>query len=139
RILSAHRLSRRIASQKCLELHRIKYPDLPVPLIYRPRDGRKQNCLVPIPGSSEKQELVKNDIVYLPLNMLPEKFIKDILSEEKILDWNLGYAMTVHTSQGMTLEAPQRVWVIDEHLAWDNLIYLAVGRVEYLNQLVRIE
>ena len=47
--------------------------------------------------------------------------------------------MTVHTSQGMTLEAPQRVWVIDEHLAWDNLIYLAVGRVEYLSQLIRIE
>ncbi|CAG8705244.1 3294_t:CDS:2, partial [Gigaspora rosea] len=132
RILSAHILSRRIASQKCLELHQIKYPEIPIPLIYRPRDGRKQNCLVPIPGSSEKQELVKNDIVYLPLNMLPEKFIKDILSEEKILDWNLGYAMTVHTT-------PQRVWVIDEHLAWDNLIYLAVGRVEYLNQLVRIE
>ncbi|CAG8675940.1 979_t:CDS:10 [Cetraspora pellucida] len=109
-ILSAHRLSRRIASQKCLELHHIKYSDLPIPLIYRPRDGRKQNCLVPIPSSSEKQELVKNDIVYLSLNMLPEKFIKDILSEEKILDWNLGYAMTVHTSC-----------------------------VEYLNQLVRIE
>ncbi|CAG8677958.1 2587_t:CDS:1, partial [Paraglomus occultum] len=86
-----------------------------------------------------KQELVKNDIVYLPLNMLPENFIKDILTEEKILDWDLGYAMTVHTSQGMTLEAPQRVWVIDEHLAWDNLIYLAVGRVEYLSQLIRIE
>ncbi|CAG8613267.1 5592_t:CDS:2, partial [Paraglomus occultum] len=57
RILSAHRLSRRIASQKCLELHRIKYPNTPVPLIYRPRDGRKQNCLIQIPGSSEKQEL----------------------------------------------------------------------------------
>ncbi|KAF0484340.1 hypothetical protein F8M41_023025 [Gigaspora margarita] len=78
----------------------------PVPLIYRPRDERKQNCLVPIPGSSEKQELVKNDIVHLPLNTLPKKFIKDILTEEKILDWDLGYAMTVHTSQGMTLEAP---------------------------------
>ncbi|CAG8843992.1 24620_t:CDS:2, partial [Gigaspora margarita] len=39
----------------------------------------------------------------------------------------------------MTLKAPQRVWVIDEHLAWDNLIYLAVGRVEYLGQLIRIE
>jgi len=73
------------------------------------------------------------------LNTLPEKLIKDILTEEKILDWDLGYAMTVHTSQGMTLEAPQRVWVIDEHLAWDNLIYLAVGRVEYLSQLIRIE
>ncbi|CAG8847367.1 17024_t:CDS:2, partial [Racocetra persica] len=49
RILSAHCLSRRIASQKCRELHRIKYPNLPVPLIYRPRDGCKQNCLVSIP------------------------------------------------------------------------------------------
>ncbi|CAG8497099.1 15971_t:CDS:1, partial [Cetraspora pellucida] len=39
----------------------------------------------------------------------------------------------------MTLKAPQRVWVIDEHLAWDNLIYLAVDRVEYLGQLIRIE
>ncbi|CAG8633283.1 3172_t:CDS:2, partial [Paraglomus occultum] len=119
-ILSAHHLSRRIASQKCLELH------------YQEMDINK-NCLVSIPGSSEKQELVKNNIVHLPLNTLPEKFIKDILTEEKILDWDLGYAMTVHTSQGMTLEAPQRVWVIDEHLAWDNLIYLAVGHVEYLS------
>ncbi|CAG8841154.1 14264_t:CDS:1, partial [Racocetra persica] len=93
RILSAHRLSRRIVSQKCLELHHIKYPDLPVPLIYRPRDGRKQNCLVSISGSSEKQELVKNDIVHLSLNTLPEKFIKYIcalaltplLTEEKYL------------------------------------------------------
>ncbi|CAG8838011.1 16856_t:CDS:2, partial [Racocetra persica] len=78
RILSAHRLSRRIASQKYLELHHIKYPDLPVPLIYRPRDRRKQNCFVSISGLSEKQELVKNDIVHLPLNTLSKKFIKDI-------------------------------------------------------------
>ncbi|RHZ76179.1 hypothetical protein Glove_202g63 [Diversispora epigaea] len=27
----------------------------------------------------------------------------------------------------MILEASQRVWVIDEHLVWDNLIYFAVG------------
>ncbi|RIB05443.1 hypothetical protein C2G38_2219629 [Gigaspora rosea] len=93
-----HNWLKEIATQKCLELHRIKYPDPLVPLIYRPKDGHKQNCLIPIPGSSEKQELVKNDIVYLPLNTLPEKFIKDILIEEKILDWDLEYAMTVHTS-----------------------------------------
>ncbi|CAG8848185.1 4290_t:CDS:1, partial [Racocetra persica] len=35
--------------------------------------------------------------------------------------------------------SPQRVWIIDENLAWDNLIYLAVGCVEYLNQLIRVE
>ncbi|RHZ69224.1 hypothetical protein Glove_286g30 [Diversispora epigaea] len=128
RILSAHRFSRRLASQICLKLHYIKYPNIPIPLIYRPRDGRKQNCLIQIPGSSEKRELVKNDIVYLSLNSLSKKFIEDMSGEEKILDWDLRYAMTVHTSQGMTLEAPQH-----------NLVYLAVGRVEYLSQLIRIE
>src|ERR1044072_7548031 len=96
RILSAHLLSRRIASQKCLELHRAKYPNVPIPLIYRPRDGRKQNCLVPIPGSSEKKELVKNDIIQLPLNTLPDKFLKDMLVDKKVIDWELGYAMTIH-------------------------------------------
>src|SRR5271170_4022880 len=112
RILSVHRLSRRVASQNCLELHRAKCPNVPIPLLYRPRDGRKQNCLVSLPGSSEKKELVKNEIVYLPLNMLPDKFLKDVLADKKVIDWELGYAMTIHTSQGMTLKAPQRVWII---------------------------
>ncbi|GBB86244.1 hypothetical protein RclHR1_12680010 [Rhizophagus clarus] len=103
-----------------------------------PKDGRKQNCLVLIPGSSEKKELVKNDIIHLPLNTLPNKFLKDMLADKKVIDWELGYdAMTIHTSQGMTLKAPQSVWVIDENLAWDNLIYLVVGRVEYLSQLIQ--
>jgi len=106
---------------------------VPIPLIYRPRDRHKQNCLVPIPGSSEKRELVKNDIIYLSLDTLSAEFLKDMLADKKVIDWELGYAMTIHTSQGMTLKAPQRVWVIDENLAWDNLIYLAVGRVEYLS------
>ncbi|CAG8755414.1 13721_t:CDS:2, partial [Gigaspora margarita] len=30
-------------------------------------------------------------------------------------------------------------WVIDKHLAWDNLIYFAVGHIEYLSQLIQIE
>ncbi|CAG8628298.1 23351_t:CDS:2, partial [Racocetra persica] len=114
RILSAHILSQRIASQKCLKIHQVKYPEIPIPLIYRPKDECKQNCLVQILGLSEKKELVKNDI-------------------------ELGYTMTIHTSQGMTLKSPQRVWVIDKNLAWDNLIYLAVGRVKYLSQLIRVE
>ncbi|CAG8773607.1 2910_t:CDS:2, partial [Racocetra persica] len=99
-----------------------------LPTIEKWEHGHKQNCLVEIPGSFDKQELVKNDIVHLLLNTLPKKFLADILMEKKILDWDLGYAMTVHTSQGITLEALQRVWIIDEHLAWDNLIYLAVDR-----------
>ncbi|CAG8710488.1 13884_t:CDS:10, partial [Racocetra persica] len=85
RILSAYRLFRRLASQICLKLHCTKYPEIPIPLIYRPKDGCKQNCLVLIPGSSEKRELA--------------------------IDWELGYAMTIHTSQGMTLKASQRVWI----------------------------
>ncbi|CAG8842215.1 21804_t:CDS:2, partial [Gigaspora margarita] len=95
---------------------------------WKPRDGRKQNCLVQIPGSSEKKKLVKNDIIHLPLNTLSDKFLQGMLEKEKAIDWELGYAITIHT-----------IWVIDEHLAWDNLIYLAVGRVEYLGQLIRIE
>ena len=39
----------------------------------------------------------------------------------------------------MTLKASQRIWVIDENLAWDNLIYLAVGRMEYLSQLIQVK
>ncbi|CAG8516723.1 3419_t:CDS:2 [Dentiscutata heterogama] len=105
----------------------------------KPRDGHKQNCLVQIPGPSGKKKLVKNDIVYLFLNTLPDKFLKDMLADKKVIDWELGYAMTIYTSQGMTLKSPQRVWIIDENLAWDNLIYLAVGRVEYLNQLIRVK
>src|SRR2546421_1360919 len=83
RILSAHRLSRSIASQKCLELHQAKYPNIPIPLIYRPRDECKQNCLVQIPGSSEKRELVKNDIIYLSLNALPDRFLQSMLGKEE--------------------------------------------------------
>ena len=86
-------------------------------LIYRPRDVRKQNCLVPISSSSEKKELVKNDIVNLPLNTLSDKFLKDMLVDKKDIDWELRYAMTIHTSQGMTFKALQRVWVINENLA----------------------
>ena len=62
-----------------------------------------------------------------------------MLADKKVIDWELGYAMTIHTSQGMTLKTPLHVWVIDENLAWDNLIYLAVGRVEYWSQLIRVK
>ncbi len=50
-------------------------------------------------------------------------------------DWRLGYALTVHSSQGLTIHNPQKVWIIDDYLQWSNLAYLAVSRVEYLSQL----
>ncbi|CAG8481446.1 24376_t:CDS:2, partial [Gigaspora rosea] len=69
--------------------------------------GCKQNQ---IPSSSKKKKLVKNDIEYLPLNTLSDKFLKDILADKKVIDWELGYAMTIHTSQEMTLKSLQHVW-----------------------------
>ncbi|CAI2181899.1 908_t:CDS:2 [Funneliformis geosporum] len=93
------------------------------------------NCLVPIFGSSKKKELVKNDIIHLPLNTLLDKFLKDMLADKKVIDWELGYAMTIYTSQGMTLKASQSVWVIDENLVWDNLIYLAIEEAKKNRQL----
>ncbi|CAG8540346.1 6580_t:CDS:10, partial [Cetraspora pellucida] len=77
--------------EKWEQLHQIKYPEIPIPLIYRPR--------------------VKNDIVYLSLNTLPDKFLKDMLADKKVIDWELEYAMTIHT----------------------------IGRMEYLNQLIQVE
>ncbi|CAG8715499.1 1196_t:CDS:10, partial [Racocetra persica] len=110
-ILLAHRLSQRLASQICLKLHCTKYSEILILLIYRPKDGRKQNCLVPISSSSEKRKLVKNDIIHLPLNTLSDKFLQGMLGKEKAIDWELGYAMTIHT----------------------------IGHIEYLGQLIRIE
>ncbi|MEW8688311.1 MAG: hypothetical protein AB2556_21070 [Candidatus Thiodiazotropha sp.] len=54
------------------------------------------------------------------------------------MDWALGYAITVHSSQGLTIADPQKVWIIDDFLQWSNLAYLAVSRVEYMHQLERV-
>ena len=53
-------------------------------------------------------------------------------------DWTLGYALTVHSGQGLTVADPQKVWIIDDFLQWSNLAYLAVSLVEYLSQLERV-
>ncbi|MEW8686692.1 MAG: hypothetical protein AB2556_12835 [Candidatus Thiodiazotropha sp.] len=45
---------------------------------------------------------------------------------------------SVHSSQGLTIADPQKVWIIDDYLQWSNLAYLAVSRVEYLSQLERV-
>ncbi len=117
RILSAHLLFQRIVFQKYLEFHRKKYFNVLILLIYRPRDGRKQNCLVSISDLSEKKKLVKNNIIHLFLNTLSDKFLKDILVNKKVIDQKLEYAITIYTSQGMTFKASQHIWVIDENLA----------------------
>uniref|UniRef100_U9UIP5 Uncharacterized protein n=1 Tax=Rhizophagus irregularis (strain DAOM 181602 / DAOM 197198 / MUCL 43194) TaxID=747089 RepID=U9UIP5_RHIID len=84
---------------------------------------------------SDRQKMDANKIVLFRSLAHPKKGITD----KKVIDWELGYAMTIRTSQGMTLKAPQSVWVIDENLAWDNLIYLAVGQIEEAKKNRRLE
>ena len=94
--------------------------------------------MVTIPGPSpegrpNQQELVLNDAVEVPLN-----FAREVLGDMWGSDWALGYAITVHLSQGLTIADPQKVWIIDDYLQWSNLAYLAVSRVEHLSQLQRV-
>ncbi|KAK3782034.1 hypothetical protein RRG08_027208 [Elysia crispata] len=121
-------------AQKLLfEHHKEAFPDELVPLLYRPRDTRRQNVLVTIPGpDAAKEELVLNDIVQVSVETA-----REVLDDKWGQDWALGYAMTVHSSQGLTIEDPQKVWVVDDYLQWSNLAYLAVSRVRYLHQLAR--
>ena len=94
--------------------------------------------MVTIPGPSpegrpNQQELVLNDVVQVPL-----KYAREVLGGMWGSDWALGYAITVHSSQGLTIADPQKVWIIDDYLQWSNLACLAVSRVEHLSQLQRV-
>ena len=51
--------------------------------------------------------------------------------------WRLGYATTIHSSQGLTI-TDTIMYIIDDFIEWDNLIYLAVSRVRRINQLKRV-
>ena len=63
--------------------------------------------------------------------------VQEVMEGKWGQDWALGYAMTVHSSQGLTIEDPQKVWIVDDYLQWSNIAYLAVSRVQYLHQLER--
>ena len=102
----------------------------PVPLLYHPKDSRKQNIMVPIPGTDSSEELVPNEVVEVTIEAAEAAIQTD--------DWCLGYALTVHSSQGLTIHDPQKVWVIDDYLQWFNLGYLVASRVEYVHQLERV-
>ena len=107
-------------------------------LLYRPEDTRRKNIMVTIPGPSQdgrpnQQQLVLNDVVEVPL-----KYAREVLGGKWDSDWALGYGITVHSSQGLTIADPQKVWIIDDYLQWSNLAYLAVSRVEHLSQLERV-
>ena len=84
-------------------------------------------------GRPDQQELVLNNVVEVPL-----KYAREVLDGKWGQDWALGYALTIHSSQGLTVADPQKVWITDDFLQWSNLAYLAVSRVEYLSQLERV-
>ncbi|NPA77021.1 MAG: hypothetical protein GXN93_04700 [Candidatus Diapherotrites archaeon] len=60
-------------------------------------------------GQPEQEKLVLNDVVEVSVQTAQE-----VLDGKWGHDWALGYAITVHWSQGITIEDPQRVWILDE-------------------------
>ena len=85
------------------------------------------------PWALVQQDLVRNDVVEVPL-----KYACEVLGGRRGSDWALGYALTVHSSQGRTIAEPQKVWIINDYLQWSNLAYLAVSHVESLHPLERV-
>ena len=69
---------------------------------------------------------------------MPFKYAREVLGGKWGSDWAHGYAITVHSSQGLTIADPQKVWIFDDYLQWLNLAYLDVSRVEHLSQLKRV-
>ena len=69
---------------------------------------------------------------------VPLKYAREVLDGKWGQDWALGYALTVHSSQGLIVADLQKAWIIDDFLQLSNLAYLAVSRVEYLSQLERV-
>ena len=126
------------AQKMLFEGHEEYFPDTSVPLLYHPEDTKWQNIMVTIPGPSSEgrpnqQELVLNDVVEVPL-----KYAREVLGGMWGSDWALGFAITDHSNQGLTIADRQKVWIIDDYLQWSNLSYLAVSRVEHLSQLERV-
>ena len=111
-ILTSRQKFRDGAQRLLYELHEENFPDTSMPLLYRPKDTRRQNIMVTIPGPlldgrPDQQELVLNDVVEVPL-----KYAREVLDGKWGQDWALGYALTVHSSQGLTVADPQKVWII---------------------------
>ena len=70
-------------------------------------------------GRPDRQELVLNDIGEVPL-----EYAREVLDGRWGQDWALGYAITVHSSQGLTVAEPRKVWIIDDYLQWsESLVF----------------
>ena len=117
--------------------HEEYFPDTSVPFQYRPEDtmraehhGHHPRALTG--GQAKSAGAFLNDAIEVPL-----KYAREILGGMWGSDWAPGYAITVHSSQGLTIADPQKAWIIDDYLEWSNLAYLAVSRLEHLSQLER--
>ncbi len=129
-IVESRKIVRDELQKKLFTLHKEKFSHLPVPLCYRPADTRRQNIEVEIPGGGV-QNLVLNDIVLVAINT-----VESALSMDKS-PWMLGYAITIHSSQGLTI-SDTNIWIVDDRIEWSNLVYLAVSRVRRITQLHRV-
>ncbi len=49
----------------------------------------------------------------------------------------LGYAITIHSSQGLTI-SDTNIWIVDGCIEWSDLVYLEVSRVRRITQLHRV-
>ena len=72
-LILTSRLKVRVRAQKLLfKRHEKYFPNISVPLLYRPKDTRRQNSMITIPGPllddrADLQELALNDVVDVPL------------------------------------------------------------------------
>ena len=126
------------AQNLLFERHEEYFPVTAMPLLYRPEETSRQNIMVNIPGTSpdgrpNQQECVLNDVVEVPL-----KYACEVLDDKWGSNWALGLAITVHSSQGLTIAGPQKVWIIDDYLQWSNNAYEAVSKVEHFSQLEQV-
>ena len=102
-IITTRKAVRDRAQQLLFDHQKMAFPDRPVSLLYHPRDTRRQNVQVPIPGTTETDELVLNDIKEVPIEAAERE-----LARLDGTDWRLGYTMTVHSTQGLTMKKPQK-------------------------------
>lgn len=104
-ILASRKPIHDAAQHVLFEHHQEAFPEDPVPVVYRPRDMRKQNIIMTNPGPlSDKLELVLNDVVKVLLKHAIEAITTKFWDDH----WTLDYAMTAHSTQGLTIEGPRR-------------------------------
>ncbi|MEW8546469.1 MAG: hypothetical protein AB2693_23370 [Candidatus Thiodiazotropha sp.] len=97
-ILTSRQKIRDRTQDLLFQRHKKYFPDTAVHLLYHPKDSRKQNFMVTIPGTNQKEELVLNVVVDVSIEAAENAVQTD--------EWRLGYAITVQSSQGLTIHDP---------------------------------